>query len=129
MPLGLKPQLVIGNLQGLTSTPPRRCLAFGACNLEVVYCCQGLKDEIFKLPAKCLVIQAVGLEEWMQAKRPHNFVLNAFDVSVSWTMKSVLGPWRTRKGFNGKEVSFVCFWIHFFLQLFSVELIKKLLVS
>lgn len=46
----------------------------------------------------CLVIQAVGLVVWMQAKQPHNFVLNAFDVSVSWTMKSVLGPWRTRKG-------------------------------
>ena len=68
----------------------------------------------------------VGLEVWMQVKQLHNFVQNAFDVPASWTMKSVLAPWRTRMVSVLRRMqrgSFLLLvWIHFFLQSFSVLL-------
>lgn len=76
---------------------------------------------------KCLVIQAAGLEVWMQAKRPHNFVLNAFDVSVSWTMKSVLGPWRTRKGSTERKFPLFVFGSTFFFSHFLLSLSRNYL--
>lgn len=116
------------NLQGLTSTPPRRCLAFGACNLEVVYCCQGLKDEIFKLRKvprypSCRPGGVDASETAAQLRSECLRRVGELDNEISTRALE------DTERFNGKEISFVCFWIHFFLQSFSVELIKKLLVS
>ena len=129
MPLGLKPQWWFGNLQGLTSTPPRRCLAFGACNLEVVYCCQGLKDEnlqIAKSVPRYPSCRPGGVDASETASQLRSECLRRvgeLDNEISTRALEDTERFQ-RKG------SFLClFWIHFFLQSFSVELIKKLLVS